>query len=110
MTQRKLILSMQITLDGYVAGPNDEMDWLISSNDEWADLYKELNSADTYLLGRKMYPIYSGYWQSVLQNPDSDPNELKFAKLADKTQHIVFTNSISFLQKAISSPTGKIPG
>jgi len=91
MTQRKLILSMQITLDGYVAGPNDEMDWLISSNDEWADLYKELNSADTYLLGRKMYPIYSGYWQSVLQNPDSDPNELKFAKLADKTQHIVFT-------------------
>ena len=38
-----------------------------------------------------MYPIYSEYWQSVLNNPDSDPNELKFAKLADKTQHIVFT-------------------
>ena len=38
-----------------------------------------------------MYPIYSEYWQSVLHNPDSDPNELKFAKLADTTQHIVFT-------------------
>ncbi len=72
---------MQITLDGYVAGPNDEADWLIANSDEWADLNKDLDSADTYLLGRKMYPIYSKYWQSVLHNPDSDPNELKFAKL-----------------------------
>ena len=91
MSQRKLILSMQITLDGYIAGNNDEADWLISSDDAWSDLFKDLNSADTYLLGRKMYPIYSEYWQSVLHKPDSVPNELKFAKLADKTQHIVFS-------------------
>jgi dihydrofolate reductase len=91
MSQRKLILSMQITLDGFVAGPNDNADWLIISDDGWADLNKDLNSADTYLLGRKMYPGYSEHWQSVLRNPDSDPNELKFAKLAEKTQHIVFT-------------------
>ena len=61
MNQRKLILSMQITLDGYVAGPNDEADWLMSSDEEWADMYKDLHSADTYLLGRKMYPLYSHY-------------------------------------------------
>ena len=91
MSHRKLILSMQITLDGYVAGNNDEADWLISNDDSWSDLFKDLNSADTYLLGRKMYPIYSEYWQSVLHKPDSAPNELKFAKLADKTQHIVFS-------------------
>ena len=76
---------MQITLDGYVAGPNAEADWLINSDDEWTDLFRNLDSADTYLVGRKMYPLYSQYWQSVLQNPDSDSNELKFAKTADKT-------------------------
>ncbi|HTE29289.1 MAG TPA: dihydrofolate reductase family protein [Chryseolinea sp.] len=91
MSQRKLILSMQITLDGYVADLNDEADWLISDDDEWTDHFKDINSADTYLLGRKMYPIYSKYWQSVLHKADSAPNELKFAKLADKSQHIVFT-------------------
>ena len=91
MSQRKLILSMQITLDGYVAGPNDEGDWIINSDEEWADLFKDIDSTDTYLLGRKMYPLYSGYWQKVLRNPDSAPNELKFARLADKSQHIVFT-------------------
>ncbi|MEI9947145.1 MAG: dihydrofolate reductase family protein [Chitinophagaceae bacterium] len=93
MSQRKLILSMQITLDGYVAGDNDEADWLISDNDEWSEHFKVLESADTFLLGRKMYPLYSKYWQSVLNNPGSKPNELKFAKLADRTQHIVFTKA-----------------
>ncbi len=91
MSQRKLILAMQITLDGYVAGPNDETDWLISDDVEWADHFKDIDSADTFLLGRKMYPLYSEYWQKVLRNPDSAANELKFAKLADKSQHIVFT-------------------
>jgi dihydrofolate reductase len=91
MSQRKLILSMQITLDGLVAGPANVADWLISDDEEWADHFKDINSADTYLLGRKMYPLYSEHWQSVLKNPDSDPNELKFAKLADQTEHIVFT-------------------
>jgi dihydrofolate reductase len=92
MSQRKLILTMQITLDGYVAGTNDEADWLISTDEEWNDHFKDIESADTFLLGRKMYPLYSKYWQGVLNDPDnSKPNELKFAKYADKTQHIVFT-------------------
>src|ERR1700712_48843 len=91
MSQRKLILSMQITLDGFVAGPNDEAGWLMSSDEEWADLSNDLDMADTYLLGRKMYPLYAEHWQSVLNKPGDDANELKFAKLANATQHIVFT-------------------
>ena len=91
MSQRKLILSMQVTLDGFVAGPNDEADWLINTGDEWADLFRDIDAADTYLLGRKMYPLYAEYWRSVLHKPDSDPNELRFARVADKSRHIVFT-------------------
>lgn len=82
---------MSMTLDGYVAGPNDEMDWMKTSDDDWKDLFKELKEADTYLLGRKMYPEYSKYWQSELHKPTGKIYELEFAKLADKTQHIVFT-------------------
>jgi dihydrofolate reductase len=91
MSQRKLILSMQITLDEYVAGPNDEADWLINSDEDWDDLLATCEEADTFLVGRKMYPGYSEHWQSVLKKPDSDPNELKFATIADRSQHIVFT-------------------
>ncbi len=53
MSQRKLILSMQITLDGYVAGPNDEADWLIVSDDEWTDLNQDLDTAGYLFIGKK---------------------------------------------------------
>ena len=92
MSTRKLVLSMQITVDGYIAGPNDTADWLMSGDEEWKDLFQEIDAADTYLLGRKMYPLYSKYWQSVLHNPQSAPYELKFAQVADKSKHIVFTS------------------
>ncbi len=91
MPTRKVILSMSMTFDGYVAANNNEMDWMKTSDEEWKNLFEDLDEADTYLLGRKMYPEYSQYWQSVLNNPASKPWELKFAQLADKTQHIFFT-------------------
>ncbi len=82
---------MQMTLDGYVAGPKDEMDWMKPAAEEWTDLFKDIEETDTYLLGRKMYPGYSDYWRKLLINPSHDANENRFAWLADKTQHIVFT-------------------
>src|SRR4051812_37147061 len=71
MSERKVILSMQMTLDGYVSGHDDKADWMQTSDEAWEDLFNDLETADTYLLGRKMYPLYSSYWQSVLKNPDS---------------------------------------
>lgn len=91
MSNRKLILSMQMTLDGYVAGPNDELDWIVSSNDEWTEMFKDLESVDTYLLGRKMYPGYADFWLTALKDPSMPADLVKFAKIADKTTHIVFT-------------------
>jgi dihydrofolate reductase len=63
-------------------------------------MFKDLESVDTYLLGRKMYPGYSDYWRSVLTNPESDKDELRFAKLADKTPHIVFSSTLKHVDWA----------
>jgi dihydrofolate reductase len=91
MSNRKVILSMQMTLDGYVAGPNDELDWMSSSDDEWTYMFKDLESVDTFLLGRKMYPGYADFWKSCLNNDSMSADLVRFAKLAEKTTHIVFT-------------------
>jgi dihydrofolate reductase len=92
MKKRKIILAMQMTLDGYIAGPNDEMDWIISSDDEWTEMFKDLKTVDTFLLGRKMYPGYADYWRSML-SPSSPPDFRKYAQLAEQTPHIVFTKT-----------------
>lgn len=91
---RKIILSIQMTLDGYVSGPNDEMDWIYTGGDEWGDMQQDLDGSDTFLLGAKMYPGYAEYWRNALTDPNADPMDRKFAELADKTPHVVFSKSI----------------
>jgi dihydrofolate reductase len=54
---RKLKLQVQMTLDGFVAGPNGELDWMwIGKRDEaiLQDVIKLADACDTILLGRKM--------------------------------------------------------
>jgi dihydrofolate reductase len=92
---RKLILSMQVSLDGFIEGPNGDMSWLIKDDEElWLDLFEMLGSVDLLLLGRVMFPEYRNYWKQVLTKPGSPSNEVAYAQLAEKTNHIVFSNTM----------------
>lgn len=106
---RKVILSMQITLDGFVCGPNDELDWLKGGDDEWNEMFNDLEFVDTCLVGRKMYPGYADYWRSVLTNPNADKNELRYAQYADRPSHIVFSKSGSVKSGWANSRVAKDP-
>jgi dihydrofolate reductase len=92
---RKVILAMQITVDGFACGPNDEMEWLIGGDEEWREMFRDLASVDTCLVGSKMFPGYAGYWRSVLTNPNANKNELEYARYANRTPHVVFSKSES---------------
>lgn len=97
---RKVILSMQTTLDGFSTGPDDEMDYLPPFNDEkmWKDLHEEmwknLEGADTFILGRKTYQIWEKYWPAAASNPQSTESDVKFSRYADETQKIVISSTL----------------
>jgi dihydrofolate reductase len=94
---RKLKLQMQITLDGFVAGPTGELDWM-NSNMEMEDdkLLQYINflidSSDTILMGRKMTDEFVNYWTNVVKNPKSP--EYPFAKKMVDTPKVVFTRTL----------------
>lgn len=88
---------MQMTFDGFVAGPNNEMDWLIGGDEEWALIFEDLQSVDTMLVGGNMYPEYFSFWQSMLDDKSAPVNLAKYAELASRTPHIIFSKT---LQKA----------
>ena len=92
---RKLTLSMQMSLDGYVEGPAGEMDWFIDDDEIWKEMFEFLKSIDTILLGAGMYPGYVDYWRGVLSDPKARPDEVKYSRLAGKIEHIVFSNSLT---------------
>lgn len=89
---RKLILQMQITVDGFVAGPNGELDWMTwEHSDGLTRFINELtDSVDTILMGRKMTDGFVNYWASV--KPESP--EYDFAKKMIDKPKVVFSRTI----------------
>lgn len=84
-----------MTVDGFVAGPNGELDWMtFGSDDELSKRINELtDSSDTILLGRKMTDGFVDYWTSVLENPDSP--EYSFAQKMVNIPKVVFSKTVT---------------
>ena len=84
-----------MTIDGFVAGPNGELDWMwISGSDEagFRKVIELAQSCDTILLGRKMTPEFINHWENVVDNlPES--TEQPLAQLMVNMRKIVFSRT-----------------
>ena len=94
---RKLKLQMQITVDGFVAGPNGELDWMNPNMEMEDDKLLQyitflIDSSDTILMGRKMTDEFVNYWTNVVKNPKS--RDYAFAKKMVDTPKVVFTRTL----------------
>jgi dihydrofolate reductase len=92
---RKLKLGIQMTIDGFVAGPNGENDWVFASGGDEAGFQKITDlaaSCDTLLLGRKMAQGFITYWESVGDDQPEGPQKT-FAQILVNMRKIVFTRS-----------------
>jgi dihydrofolate reductase len=92
---RKLKLQVQMTVDGYVGGPNGEMDWMSFDWDEKGITYvNELtDSVNTILLGRKMTEGFISYWTDIVVNKKDDSQYPFARKMVDKPK-IVFSKTL----------------
>ena len=90
---RKLKLQMQMTVDGFVAGPDGQLDWMTREMDpQLLEFIVHLtDTSDTILLGREMTDGFIGYWESV--KPESP--EYDFAQKMVNTPKVVFSNTIT---------------
>ncbi|MEO8474093.1 MAG: dihydrofolate reductase family protein [Chryseolinea sp.] len=92
---RKLKLQIQMTLDGFVAGPEGQLDWMwIGEKDEssFQHVIELADSADTILLGRKMTNGFVDYWENVADNQPDSPEHLFAHRMVD-TRKIVFSRT-----------------
>lgn len=92
---RKLKLQVQVTIDGFVAGKNGEMDWMVW---DWDDALKDYvtkltDSVDTILLGRKMTDGFISSWSSVASDPNNP--EYESGKKFIEMPKFVFSNTLT---------------
>jgi len=101
LTMRKLILSMQMSADGFVADSNGRTDWQLWKWDtewNWDDELKKyftgiIDSVDSILLSRKMAKEgFISHWKQAAENPN-DPRFV-FAGKINETHKVVFTKTL----------------
>jgi dihydrofolate reductase len=92
---RKLKLHVGMSIDGCIAGPNNEMDWIDLTWDEKFREYEDKlhEPVDTILLGRKMTDEFITTWSNFVKKPDD--SRYAFAKKMIETPKIVFTKSLT---------------
>ena len=91
---RKLKLQVQLSVDGYVAGPAGEMDWMTWNWDE--ELKKFVNdltsTVDCIVMGSNLAKGFIPHWARVAANPNDA--EYAFGKIMHETPKVVFSTQM----------------
>jgi len=96
----KIISFMHISLDGFVAGSNGEMDW-IKINDEIFDFVgKRISTGNTALYGRKTYEMMEGYWPTAAEKPNASKHDKEHSKWYSKVHKVVLSQSLKNVKLA----------
>jgi dihydrofolate reductase len=90
---RKLIYSMGVSLDGYIAGPGGEIDW--SAPDEELHRFHNQQARETgvHLYGRRLYEVMTA-WETADKRPSAPQHVVEFARIWKDTPKIVFSTTL----------------
>jgi dihydrofolate reductase len=91
---RKLIYGMNLTLDGYVAAPGDDIGWSEPSDELFQWWLEEELPVGLMLYGRRLWEDMSAYWPTGDQQPDATPAQIEFARNWRDTPKVVFSSTI----------------
>ena len=91
---RKVIAFMHVSLDGFVAGPNGELEWAIVDEEVNPYVDQLFKSVDTALYGRATYLGMQSYWPTVLEDPEAAPREREHARWVENISKIVFSTTL----------------
>lgn len=91
---KKLVLFMHISLDGFAAGPNGEMDWIHVDDEIFDYAGGRTNEADTALYGRVTYQMMEAYWPTAADKPGATKHDLEHSTWYKKVAKLVLSRSM----------------
>lgn len=92
---RQVILFVNTTLDGYMAGPNGELDWMVADPQMNLEFTLDLRrAADTIVTGRKFYQGFETAFREQAADPNSPAELVEFANWMIETPKVVFSRTL----------------
>jgi dihydrofolate reductase len=91
---KKLVLFMHTSLDGFVAGPNGEMDWINVDEEMFEYAGRQTNEADTALYGRVTYQMMESYWPTAAEQPAATKHDIEHSRWYNKVAKVVVSKTM----------------
>lgn len=95
---RKIISLIHLSLDGFAAGPNDELDWIAYDDELEQDAHSLHATTDAVIWGRRTYEGMASYWLTVPGDPDSSPAALEHAHYLEGATKIVVSRTLDRIE------------
>jgi dihydrofolate reductase len=92
---RRLVFAMNLSLDGYIAGPGDDIGWSVPSDELFQWWSDRVAATGLALYGRKLWETMSSHWPTADQQPGVTPAELEFARRWREMPKVVFSSTTS---------------
>jgi dihydrofolate reductase len=94
---RKLIYSMGVSLDGYIADPGGEIDWTAPDEELHRFHNERTREIGVHLCGRRLYEVMV-YWETADENPAAEEHELEFARIWKRLPKVVFSTTLETVE------------
>ena len=92
---RKVILMMQVSLDGFIEGPDQDLSWHRVDDELHRHFNEELRTMGAFLDGRVTYELMAGYWPTADQDPSSSAVESEFAGIWRDMPKVVYSRTLA---------------
>jgi dihydrofolate reductase len=91
---RKIISFMHISLDGFVAGPKGELNWVKVDEEVFDYVGKRISDGDTSLYGRVTYDMMESYWPTAGDKPTATKHDIEHSKWYSKVHKVVLSKTM----------------
>ena len=92
---RKLTFGMNLSLDGYIAAPGDDLGWSVPSDELFQWWSDRVGATSLALYGRKLWETMSSHWPTADQQPGATPAQIEFARRWRDMPKVVFSSTPS---------------
>jgi dihydrofolate reductase len=92
---RKLTFAMNLSLDGYIAAPGDDLGWSVPSDELFQWWSDRVAATGLALYGRRLWQTMSSHWPTADQKPGVTPAEIEYAHRWRDMPKVVFSSTIT---------------
>ncbi len=91
---RKIISHMHVSLDGFAAGPNGEMNWIKLDNEAFDHVKQLTDESDAAIYGRVTWEMMDNYWPTAGDKPDASKHDKEHSEWYNSIEKFVISKSL----------------